>query len=80
MCEIINEYDSNMEESNEAAKCYVSCLKIANALLGHTKPTKTGLKIIQKVITLADKYQKMAPESDPEFFRNTMDYYNRKMK
>jgi len=69
-----------MEEVNESSNCYVSCLKIANVLIAHTKPTKTGLKIIQRFITLADKYQKMAPGTKPEYFKNTMEYYNKKMK
>jgi hypothetical protein len=69
-----------MEEVNESSNCYASCLRIANVLMAHTKPTKTGLKIIQKFITLADKYQKMAPGTDGEYFKNTMDDYNKKMK
>ena len=80
MCEIVNDYDSNMDKVNEASNCYGICLKIANILIGQTKPKPVGVKIIQKFITLANKYQNMEPEVDPAYFKNTMAYYNMKIK
>jgi len=47
--------------------------------MAHTKPNGTGLKIIQKLITIADKYQKIADKDiNSDFFKNTMNYYNKK--
>ena len=54
--------------------------------MAHTKPAANGLKIIQRLITLADTYEKMVTDEkekeavgiNAEYFQNTMNYYNRK--
>lgn len=54
--------------------------------MAHTKPTATGLKIVQKLITLSDRYEKLVAEEsakrdagiDPKYFVNTMAYYSKR--
>ncbi len=54
--------------------------------MAHTRPTAPGLKIVQRLITLADKYDKLIPDAkakeaagiNPDYFKSTMNYYNKK--
>ena len=80
ICEIINNSDKTISDVGEVPQYYNACLKAANVMMAHTKPNQTGLKIIQKLVTLADKYQKMQPEISQDYFKNTMNYYNKKFK
>ncbi len=72
---------------------YTTCLKIANTLMVHTKGTQKTNKIIQKFITLADKYseklkamsknqspsskQVQIPKHSEGFLSNTLNYYKK---